>query len=113
MINTNYISHTHLGSNADAVPEQLINTALLITETPGEGLFVVDSTYYILYINKATLCPRENDVHHISEYVLNSLEEEVKLNQQYTVWAVEMKGDISQCSLIYNIFTFICWYNMA
>jgi hypothetical protein len=58
-----------------AISKQLIFTSLLISETSGENLSVIDSTHFI---NKGILCARNNDVHHISEDFLNSRYAQVK-----------------------------------
>jgi hypothetical protein len=43
-------------------------------EKSEESLSVIHSAYYTpYYINKGILCPRNNDVHHISEDVLHDL----------------------------------------
>jgi hypothetical protein len=56
------------------ISDQLISTTFLNRETSGDSQSVIDSTYYIPnYISKGILCPRNNNVHHTSEDVLNSL----------------------------------------
>jgi hypothetical protein len=69
------LTDLYLCSSADAVSESLICTALLIRGTSGESLSAIDSAHYI---SKVILCPRHNDVHHISEDVLNSPDAQVK-----------------------------------
>jgi hypothetical protein len=72
------LTHAYLGSNAVAIPEQLMSTASLVR-------FVIVSTYCI---NKGILCPRSNDDHHISEEDLNSLNTHVK-----TYYCVDCKEE--------------------
>jgi hypothetical protein len=64
------LTHAYFSSNAVAISEQLINTALLTRETSGERMSVIDSTYHI---NKGILCPTNDYVHHISKVIINSL----------------------------------------
>jgi hypothetical protein len=63
------LTRTRLNGNAIAVSE-CVSTALWIREMSGQAVSVVESTYYI---SKGSLCPRNNDVHHISEDILNIL----------------------------------------
>jgi hypothetical protein len=43
------LTHAYFCNTAVANPEQLISTALVITETSGDRLSVIDYTNYILY----------------------------------------------------------------
>jgi hypothetical protein len=70
----NNLTHAYFCSTVSATPEHLISTTFLINEKSGQSLPVIDHTHYILsYINKGILFPRNSDVHHISEDVVNSL----------------------------------------
>jgi hypothetical protein len=64
----------YLCINTVAISKPLISTTFLIREMSGESLSVIDYTCYIPhYINKGILCPKSNDVHHISEDIFDSL----------------------------------------
>jgi hypothetical protein len=60
-----------LGIIAITITEQLMSTAPLIRES----LSVTGSVYYI---NKGILCPRNNNVHHITGDILNILDGYIK-----------------------------------
>jgi hypothetical protein len=50
---------------------------LLIRNMSEKSASVIDCTHYI---HKAILCSGSNDVHHIREEVLNTLEGQIKIN---------------------------------
>jgi hypothetical protein len=77
--------HECLGCNITATPTQLMGIASLIKETSGKNICVADSTHCI---NKAMLCSGGNVVDHISEEILNSLDEHIKVSVDPTpYWA--------------------------
>jgi hypothetical protein len=71
------VIYVHLGYNTAPNQKQFLDTALLTKKSSGNGTFVSDSASRI---SEAILCSENNDVDRISEEVLNSLDEQIKIS---------------------------------
>jgi hypothetical protein len=80
--NKGWFNSCNFDSNTTAITEQLISTALQITETSGESVCLTEFTYHI---TEETLCPRNNDIHHNQRDIPNSPDEKATL-LEYTFW---------------------------
>jgi hypothetical protein len=63
----------------------------------GWGLLTVIECAY--YINKGILCPRNTDVYHVSEDILNSFDAQFKIYLSVNFTDFKIKEDISLYSL--------------
>jgi hypothetical protein len=70
-IKKDHAIHAYLCCNIANILKLIMSIALLITEISEKGASAVDFTHSI---NKEMLCPWSNDINHISEVSLNSLD---------------------------------------
>jgi hypothetical protein len=71
-----YVIHAYLGYNIVAV-QQITDTISIIRQMSRWSTSVIDSTHCV---NKAILCSAIHGVNHISDEVLNSLDEQIKIS---------------------------------
>jgi hypothetical protein len=71
------VIRVYLGYNILPTEKQFIRIASLIKEISGKNASAIDITHYN---NKAILYSGNNDIDHISEEVLNSLDGQIKIS---------------------------------
>jgi hypothetical protein len=59
-----YRTRKYLGRNNAATTQLVMDSASLITQISGDRMLVIN---YIHYINRTNLCPRNNEVYHITQ----------------------------------------------
>jgi len=63
------ITHKYLGRNNVITTQLVMGSASLIMQTSGDRMLVIN---YIHYINKTNLCPRNNEVYHITQVLIKN-----------------------------------------
>jgi hypothetical protein len=68
------ITHKYLGRNNVATTQLVMGIASLIMQISGDRMLVIN---YIHYINRTNLCPRNNEVYHITQVLKKKHDGEV------------------------------------